>query len=206
MIMTKGWNAKGLLFENCNCAVICPGHVHFSQGCTNDICIGFWGIRIDEGSIDGIDLAGVKAVVTYKSPKRMIDGGWSQMIVVDQATSPEVRDAVESIVKGERGGPWGVLARFVTERLPTLAADIRIEDLGKTKKVSIEGLLESTVEAIQGRDRSAPVTLENMFNQIHSPSQVVARGSSTFTHPGVSFINEGTHGLYSTFSWAVADK
>ncbi len=30
------WWARGLLFENCSCAVVCPGHFHFSQKCTHE--------------------------------------------------------------------------------------------------------------------------------------------------------------------------
>lgn len=201
--MSSSWWAKGLLFENCNCAVICPGHVHFSQGCTHDNCIGYWLIRVDEGEIDGVDLAGAVAVVTYDSPKVMIEGGWRQVILLDRDCSPEKREKFESILKGERGGPWAVLARFVSERLPTMTVGISLRDEGRTKGVHIDGIMDATIEAIKGRDRDEPVTLRNMFNQIHSPTQVIARGSTDFTVPGFKFSNRESHGLYSEFYWKV---
>ncbi len=43
------WWAKGLLFENCCCQVVCPGHVHFDQACTLERCTGYWAVRFDEG-------------------------------------------------------------------------------------------------------------------------------------------------------------
>lgn len=202
--MTQGWRARGLLFENCNCAVICPGHVHFSQNCTNSECIGYWAVRVDEGEIDGVDLAGMRAVVIFSAPQRMIDGGWRQVIVLDESQPAPAREKLEAVLKGERGGPWAVLGRFVAERYPTVASKIEFADEGKVKTVRIEGMLDSSVEAIQGRDRAGVVTLENMFNQIHSPSQVVARGNATSTIPGLAFDNKLTHGLYSNFDWQVA--
>ena len=43
------WWAKGLLVENCNCTLVCPGHMSFKQLCTHERCIGAWGVRIEEG-------------------------------------------------------------------------------------------------------------------------------------------------------------
>lgn len=202
--MAGGWRAKGLLFENCNCAVICPGHVHFSQNCTNSECIGYWAVRVDEGEIDSVSLAGLRAVVIFSAPQRMIDGGWRQVIIMDESQPQDARDKLDAVLKGERGGPWTVLARFVAERYPTVAGKIEFVDDGKVKTVKVDGMLDSTIEAIQGRDRSSVVTLENMFNQIHPPSQVVARGNATSTHPQLPFDNKMTHGLYSNFDWQVA--
>lgn len=199
-----GWRARGLLFENCNCAVICPGHVHFSQNCTNDECIGYWAIEVREGGIDAVDLAGLRAVVIFRAPKRMIDGGWRQVIVLEVDAPKAARDGLEAILRGERGGPWGVLARFVSERLPTIEGRIEFEDLGKQKRVKVDGILESTIDAIPGKNKAGVVTLENMFNQIHAPSQVVARGNAVSTHPDLPFNNELTHGLWSDFEWAVS--
>ena len=54
-----GWWAKGLLFENCNCQVACPGHMHFSNKCTHERCIGYWALRMDEGSYSEVYLAGL---------------------------------------------------------------------------------------------------------------------------------------------------
>ena len=58
----SSWFARGLLFENCNCQVVCPGHVHFSQECTHERCLGYWAIRFDEGRFEDVDLAGAKVV------------------------------------------------------------------------------------------------------------------------------------------------
>lgn len=198
-----GWRAAGLLFENCNCTVVCPGHTHFSQNCTHERCVGFWALRVDEGAWGGVDLAGVCAVLAYESPRRMIDGGWTQAIVLDAAAGRAQREAMERILTGRAGGPWEVLARFVGRRLPTRVAPIRVDDEPALKRVAVEGLMEGAVEAIRGRDPGRPVTLQNMFNQIHAPEQVIARGSSRFDDDALAWRNEGTHGLWSRFSWRV---
>jgi hypothetical protein len=197
------WRASGLLFENCNCTVICPGHTHFTQNCTHERCLGFWAIRVDDGVWGEVPLAGVRAVVAYDSPRRMMDGGWTEVLIVDSAAGHAQREAAESILTGRSGGPWEVLGRFVERRLPTRFERIRIDDLDVLKRVAVEGLMEGAVEPIRGRDRSRPVTFQNMFNQIHAPEQVIARGSSRYDDGVLSFRNEGSHGLWSRFTWRV---
>ncbi len=201
---TARWWARGLLFECCSCQVVCPGHVHFEQLCTYDPCAGYWAIRFDDGEIGGVSLAGVIAVVAYTSPQHMIDGNWTQVVLIDEQASAEQREAAEHILTGKVGGPWAVLAGFVSRRLDTRYVPIRIVDNGKNKSVSVDGLLESSIEAIRGRDKSKPVKFENMFNQIHAPSQVIARGNARYNDGEIMVSNVGTHALYSDFDWSVA--
>jgi hypothetical protein len=196
------WSAKGMLFENCNCTAVCPGHVHFSQPCTHEVCHGFWAIRFREGEVDGVRLDGLDVVVVYESPQVMIDGGWRQVLLVSDGATEEQRAAVEAVLDGSLGGPWEVLGRFVEERLPTRSVPIRIEEEPLVKRISIPGLLESAVSAIRGRDRGEPVTFENIYNQIHDPHQVIARGDTRFDDGTIVIATEGTHGLWSNFDWS----
>jgi hypothetical protein len=198
----RDWWARGLLFENCNCQSVCPGHVHFSQSCTHDRCVGYWAIRFDDGRIDGVELGGVRAVIAYDAPQNMIEGDWTQSLIVDETASPEQLRAVERILSGEVGGPWSVLARFVGRRLDTRSLPIAIEDEDRTKRVAIEGLLASSVDAIRGRDRSKPVTFDNMFNQIHAETQVIATGATSYDDGAIRVGTDGTHGLWSEFAWS----
>lgn len=200
----SGWWARGLLFENCCCQVVCPGHVHFAQRCTYDRCVGYWAIRFEEGTFGDVPLAGTKAVVAYDSPQHMIEGDWTEVLLVDRDATPAQHDAIEAILSGRAGGPWAILARFVGRRLPTRTHAIAIEDEERVKRIAIEGVLEGTVEALRGQDRSEPVTFHNMFNQLHDTTMVAARGSTRYDDGTIVVQTEGTHGLWSRFDWAVS--
>ncbi len=197
------WWARGLLFENCSCQLVCPGHMHFDQLCTHERCVGYWVIRVDEGAFGEVPLAGVKAVIVYDTPQHMIDGSWTELIIIDQAASPEQRRALETILTGRAGGPWAVLARFVSRWLDTRFLHIEIAEEGHTKKARIASVLQTAITQIRGRDRTKPVLFENIFNQIHSPTQVLARGDAEYDDGVIRFTNRNTHGLYSKFDWAV---
>ena len=203
---TRAWWARGLLFESCNCQVVCPGHVHFSQNCTHERCIGYWALRFDEGRYGDTRLDGVRAVVAFECPQLMIAGDWTEVLLIDEEASPDQREAVEAILRGEAGGPWQVLARFVSEWLPTHFVPIEIEDEGKVKRVRVGRLLDASVEDIRGWDRDLPVTFQNMFNQIHAPTQTIARGQTHGHIGGIRLRNDGTHGLHSRFEWRVGES
>lgn len=200
----SSWWAKGLLFENCSCQLVCPGHIHFTQRCTYERCQGFWAIRFDAGTFGDVDLAGVRAVVIYDTPQLMSSGGWYETFIVDASATAAQRKAVEAILSGSAGGPWAVLARFVGERAPTSYLQIEIVDEGAAKSVAVPGLLRGAIAQIRGRDRTQPVRFENIFNQIHASSQVLARGETEYDAPSLRIRNTGSHALFSHFEWRVA--
>ncbi|MGH9383534.1 MAG: DUF1326 domain-containing protein [Vicinamibacterales bacterium] len=199
----RSWWARGLIFENCSCTLVCPGHLHFRQLCTHERCLGYWALRFDEGSFGDVPLGGLRAVVTFDCPQRMIDGNWIEALLIDDSASSPQRQALESILTGGSGGPWEVLARFVGRRLETRFAPIAFSDEGPTKRGSIAGLFETAVTQIRGRDRSKPVLFENIFNQIHASTQVLALGDTRYDDGVIKISNSNTHGLFSTFDWAI---
>lgn len=73
------------------------------------------------------------------------------------------------------------------------------------KRISAHGVLRGVVSAIRGRNRTEPVRFENCFNQIHAPSQVIARGHTEYDDGVIVFKTEGSHGLWSRFHWSVSD-
>lgn len=198
------WWVKGQLIENCNCTSVCPGHMSFKQLCTHERCIGAWGVRIEEGRYGEVILDGLDAVIFWDSPQHMIAGGWTVLSLVSDRADEAQRDAFEKIVSGQSGGPWAVLGRFIANRLPTRYVPLRFEDGGRRKRMHAEGLFDMVVEAIRGRDKTREVLLENVFNQIHAPTQVLALGLTLLSAPEFRFETEGTYAIYSRFSWEVA--
>jgi hypothetical protein len=203
MDVTTSWWAKGLLFENCSCQLVCPGHMHFDQLCTHERCKGFWAIRFDAGEFGTRPLSGARAVIVYDCPQHMIDGGWTEGLIIDASLPASVREPVERILTGRAGGPWAKLASFVSQWLETRYLPIVFEETGTTRRVSVDGWLQGEITEIRGKDRTKPVTFQNIFNQIHASEQVLARGGTRYNDGIIVIDNHDSHGLYSKFSWSV---
>jgi hypothetical protein len=196
----RNWWAKGLLFENCNCQLICPAHISFKQNCTHERCTGYWAIRFEEGTYGDVPLRGLGAVVLFETSQRMYEGGWIEGLYLDENADEPQREALETILKGNAGGPWAILARFVETWLETRTVGLKFEDEGRKKTLTVEGLFETRIEALKGSPGPEAV-LQNLYNTIHGPTHVLARGSSRCTDRGLAIATEGTHALYSQFSW-----
>lgn len=195
------WRAEGLLFENCNCALLCRAHLSYKNLCDFERCLFQWGIRFEDGAYGEVPLGGLSVFIAGDAPQMMIEGGWTEAIYIDAAADPAQRRALEAILTGKAGGPWEILAGFVTRWLETRYLPIAFADEGKRKSMRIEGILDASVEAIRSDDGSGEVRFENLHNQIHAASQVIATGSTSFADQGLRLENAGTHAIYSRFSW-----
>jgi len=177
--------------------------MHFSQACTHERCLGYWAIRIDEGAYGDTPLSGVKAFIAFDCPQHMIEGNWTEVVIIDDAATAAQRGAVEAILQGRAGGSWSLLAKFVSRWLDTQYRPIEFTEEPNAKHARIPGLLDASITDIKGRDRSKPVEFENIFNQIHAPTQVIALGESEYDDGVVRFRTSGSHGLFSQFEWRV---
>lgn len=198
------WHARGLLFENCSCQLLCPAHVSFKQVCTGDRCRGYWAFHIDIGRYGETVIDNLNTVIVFDAPVRMYSGDWTQVFYVDQQASAAQRAALEDIFSGRAGGPWAILGRFVSHQLDTRFVPMRFEDRGREKHLVIPDVLETTVTAIRGSNGEDDAVLSNLHNVIHGPVHVLARGRTRCTDRVFDFTNERTHGLYSHFAWEVA--
>jgi hypothetical protein len=95
------------------------------------------------------------------------------------------------------------LSKFVSRRLETRFLPIEFAEEPQVKRARIPGVLEASITEIRGRDRSKPVTFDNIFNQIHSSTQVLALGSTTYDDGVIRIATTETHGLHSRFEWIV---
>ncbi len=178
----------------------------FQSTVHHERCKGYWAFRFDEGMFGDVSLAGTKAVIVFDSPQRMIDGDWTQTIIVDESASEGQRHALDTILSGRAGGPWEKLGSFVGRRQATEFLTIELhDDEGAVKRLSIADRLKAVVTQIRGRDKSKPVTFENSFNQIHAPHQVLGTGDTDYDDGLIVINNRGSHGLFSNFEWAMGE-
>lgn len=202
MTTQEKWWAKGILLESCNCQLLCPAHVNFKQRCTNEVCHAYWAPHIEEGRFGAVPLDGLNAVLAFETPQVMASGGWTQAIYIDERADEAQRQALERIFSGLVGAGWAVLAQFVAKRLETRFVPIHFRDEGRRRKsMLIEGYFATSVETVKGADRTREVALENAFNQIHGPSHILCLGTTRYADQGLSQTTEGSHALYSRFSW-----
>lgn len=196
------WWAKGRMLENCNCRLVCRCHISYHQPADHDRCIGAFAIVVGEGTYGEVDLAGVSAFFSVNTPQQMLEGDWTAALILDEAANAEQRQAMETIFSGAAGGAWGTLGLLIGNWLPVRTAPIQVDDASNHMAMWSDGIFEASVKPIKGADKINPVRLENIHNQVHGPSQVLARGTSSFDAGAYVLEVEGTHAICSEFSWS----
>ena len=147
----RSWWAKGLLFENCTCQLLCPAHVSFKQKCEGEQCFGYWGVRFEEGRVGEFDIHPQNAAVLYQSPPSMFEGDWTFQLYLDGSVSTAQQNIVEQILTGSLGGPWHIINQFVSNRLETRNTIIDFSDNGRTKTFQVSDALSSTLHAVENQ-------------------------------------------------------
>ena len=106
--MLQAWKLKGQALIACNCDWGCP--CNFNALPTKGKCEGGWTWHVDEGSADGVALNGLNFSVYVNWPGAIHHGNGEALVLIDERADPAQRAAIETLIGGKVGGPWGVLA------------------------------------------------------------------------------------------------
>jgi hypothetical protein len=109
------WAISGTYLEACNCEAICPcrrvGGVPGGRS-TYGVCEGALSWAVTEGHADGVDLAGLGAVLVLRYSDDEPGSPWTYFLYVDERGDERQRQALVDILTGRLGGtqerqfPW----------------------------------------------------------------------------------------------------
>jgi len=105
--MAEPWRLKGTVFVACNCDWGCP--CNFNARPTTGKCEGGWTWHVESGGFDGVPLDGLNFSVFVNWPGAIHEGHGEALILLDERADARQRAAIETLVGGTVGGPWGVL-------------------------------------------------------------------------------------------------
>ena len=124
---------------------------------TRDHCTALLIFRIDSGEADGVDLAGGKFALIFKTGRVMADGDWVYAAVVDPARDEQAA-ALERIAGGAAGGPPGTICEnLVSDHRGVTRAPIEFVEDGLTRRVDIPGVLAFEIQGVEPRVRPGEV-------------------------------------------------
>ena len=105
--MEKQWSLKGHVLVACNCDWGCP--CNFNAPPTTGKCEGGWTWHVDSGSVGDVAVDGLNFSVYVNWPGAIHEGNGTALILVDDRSSDDQRRAIETLIEGKSGGPWGIL-------------------------------------------------------------------------------------------------
>jgi hypothetical protein len=102
------YSVSGSYFESCNCDPICP--CRMTDGVpggrsTHGICEGALAWLVEDGDVGGVDLTGLKVVLTIRYDDDELGSPWTIVLHVDADGTEEQRAALADVFLGKLGGP-----------------------------------------------------------------------------------------------------
>jgi hypothetical protein len=136
------WNVKGQLVESCSCNMFCPCWFGVQDLMIMDQgwCSGLLGIRIREGSADGLSLDGRTVMIGIDFPgPTLFDADATARVFIDDGADADQQRELEPIMQGSKGGPMENIAPLVSTWLPTRTAQIEVDDAGDSITITASG-------------------------------------------------------------------
>ncbi|MFK4100428.1 DUF1326 domain-containing protein [Streptomyces sp. NPDC019531] len=180
------WTISGTYVAGCSCAVLCScpydGQPRDAKGGTE--CLGTAVFHVADGNLDDLDLSDVDFAFYNHFPSNLSSGNWKVGLVVDSAASDRQADALERILSGREGGPFGELSQFYGEYLGMERASVSLSD-AETPGLVVEGRTELAYEPLTGPDGSSTKIRNAAFG--FAPEFEVGRTSGRSDAFGLSY-------------------
>ena len=153
------WSMKGKHLKNCNCAFGCP--CDFNARPTYGPCEGMVGMHIDQGHFGDVRLDGLRWAATYHWPGPLHEGNGTIQAIVDERADERQREALLTILSGQEqveGTFFQIISMIVNTVLTPqfLPIDFEFDLDGRTARVAVPGVFETTSEPIKNPVTGAP--------------------------------------------------
>jgi hypothetical protein len=184
------WELKGTVIVACNCDYGCP--CNFNALPTTGKCEGTWTWHVERGSVGETSLDDLNFTVCVNWPGAIHEGNGEALILVDERADEAQRNAIETLIGGDAGGPWSVLAwTWPTIHGPKpVPYDLHLDGVKTRVKAgnSYEVVSETIKNPVSGAEVHPGATLPEgiVFKEADFSSSTAFRVSDgiTYEHPG----------------------
>ncbi len=165
------YRIAGTYVAACDCALVCPCPHDGPPTGTDGQCNGVLVFNVREANLDDTDVSGTTFALWNNFPSNLTAGNWTVGIVVDEGASDEQANALERIVSGQEGGPFGEFGPLIGEYQGMERGSVSISG----NKISVAGRGDATIEPFTGPDGSESTVSNAMFG--FAPTFKIGRAS-----------------------------
>lgn len=170
-----GYAIHGDLLEVCDCNTLCPCWI--GEDPDNGTCQSALAYRIEAGSIDGVDVAGLTFALAAFIPGNVLKGNFRVVRYVDDRASAAQEAALLRAFRGELGGPLADLAGLVGEEVAARRAAITFTVTEGKGTLSVGEAIHAEMEPYRGPTGAPTRLVESIFSTIPGSPAYVAKAS-----------------------------
>jgi hypothetical protein len=197
------WKMSGTYIEYCSCEPGCSCNFKGVPNSPGGNCEALISHRIEEGTFDGLDLAGAKVSWALWWPGAIHEGGGRGHAFVD--ASDDQYEILSRIWSGEEGYSLYEIFNSTLEKPTSVerkAIDLDVN--GKNSRVTIgdaiEAVMTPLLNPVSGEENNVRIVLEDGF--IWADGEIATNERVHVDTPEVKFDLAGSHAVFAPFSYA----
>lgn len=199
--MAESWRLNGRVLVTCNCDWGCP--CNFNAPPTTGKCEGGWTWHVEDGVVGDTTLNGLSFSVYVNWPGAIHEGNGEALILIDARADAAQRAAIERLLGGQVGGPWGVLGWTWPKVHGPFAATYDLVFDGVHTRMTCDGYVEIASGPIRN-----PVTKAESHPGVVLPEGIIFKqgdlGATTrfrVSH-GIEYDHSGQYMAVGPFNYA----
>ncbi len=195
------WTIKGQVVIACNCDYGCPCNVNGRP--TTGKCEGGWTWSIEKGAFGDVALDGLSIGLYCNWPAAIHEGDGVAVYFIDERASDAQRDALQTMLEGKVGGPWGIFRNTFRELHGPRYVRWVIDGQGNLPRIVGGDAIDVETEYILN-----PITKETIHPRIVLPEGLVVKeaaltATKTFTvkDEHVTYDHSGRYGASGFYQY-----
>ena len=168
------YDLQGTLLEACSCGVLCPCWVGADPD--GGSCDAVNAYHFDSGTIRGVDVSGLSAVLVVKIPGNVLTpGSWQVVRFIDEKATDEQMAAILDAYRGNLGGPLADLAGLIGEEVAVERAQIVHEIRDGRGTLLIGDAVSAEMAPFLAADGTTTTLRDSLFSTVPGSPAYVGR-------------------------------
>jgi hypothetical protein len=169
------YQVEGRLLEVCTCNILCPCWVgEDPDGGTCDSALAW---QIDQGTIEGVDVAGRTVALSVHIPGNVLAGNWRAVVYVDDQSTDAQQAALLKVFTGQLGGAIADLAGLIGEVVAVERAPITFTVEEGKGILTIGSVVEAELAPFRGATGASTTLNDTVFSTIPGAPAYVGKAA-----------------------------
>ena len=169
------YQLQGSLLEVCTCKILCPCWVGEDPDFGD--CKSAMAWHFDQGTIDGVDVAGLTIGLAVHIPGNVLDGNWRVTMFINDDATEEQAEAIQAVYSGAKGGPVADLVQLVGEVTSVERVPIVFDVVGGKGTLKLGDVAHAELEPYRSATGEVTTLTNTVFSTVPGAPAYVGKAS-----------------------------